>query len=305
MPTATQENAMNDPFGIAANLFMLLFVPTMLVAPLAFALCIRSKAASPAQEADVRRATVVLIIATIVALGLWLGATVAGTATRNPILMHGARFLWVLFFPLAFGFAMPLVRLKNPAWGEGAPTGAIRTASLVNRRRCSPIGASTWTALALLWVAIPVVVAARWFAGPFPDDSAQFIWSVVLATAVLQSLLLAIVLPISVRAILIEPEPLDAAGSPDLARLYEELRTTKLRGMVLLLGAAMPIVMGTAFVLFAWFQMHGTVAWIGAIGGTAIGLAGAWFGTAMSIRRVRIAELRSELDRAAGARSDA
>jgi predicted permease len=86
-------------------------------------------------------------------------------------------------------------------------------------------------------------------------------------------------LPRVLRSMLREPEPMDAAGSRDLAELYAAQRRRRVLGMFWLNGVAGPLVIGGIFALVTWFPNSGAILGIiGGVGGTALGIAGAVFG---------------------------
>lgn len=298
---------MTNAADIVIRLITLVFVPLMLLSPLAFALPARtaggrggggSANADEPQRAEVRARTIALVIATLLALALWLGAVLASVNIGSQTLAIVARFTWVLFFPLWFLFAVPLLRAKNAAWfrtGAPASNEPVRAARLDNRARTSPVGRSHWLALGLIGGAFLAAILARGLVGPFESDSDRSRWLVFAGSYLLVIVMVAAVLPVSLRMLLSEPEPMDAGGSPELARMYDAHRTAKIRGLFYLLGVGMIVLFGVCMSLAAWLPFGEIAGWIGGLGGSALGIAGAWFGVVMAIHRMRITQFKATL----------
>lgn len=290
---------MTDSFGVVARLIMLAFVPAMLLIPLLFAALTRSRAVEESARALVRSRMIVLCLATLIALCAWLGALLAGANLRSSTMDMAARFAWVMFFPLWFVFAMQVLRAKNPAWAGSdlAGDGSVRSASLVNRSRKNPISRRHWIFVAIVCAALMAAIAARGFAPSVSDEAARSRWMFMIAGYAFMLLVTAVALPWGLRLALREPEPMDASGSPELARMYDEYRDAKIRCLFWLLGAAMPFFIGACTALAAWIESDLLGAWLGAVGGCAIGIGGAWIGTALGLRRMRITEFKATLEK--------
>jgi len=284
------------PLLVASNILMLLFVPAMLLVPLVAVLCVRQRADGDPARAHAR--TRVLIIATAAALGVWLLLQLLSVYFASPGFALAARWCWPLFFPLWFALGMPALRAKYPGLA-GLHSGAahsVRRASVVSRQRKSPIRAIHWVIVGVVVAALLATIAARGWAKPFSDDAAQFRWLVVtLGYAFVLATVFAIQ-PYVLRMALAEPEPLDAEGSPELQRMYEAFRNTKIRGLFWLLSGAIPVLLGAVLVLTTWGDHRFMGALIGGFGGAGLGICGAWFGVAMTVRRIRIAEVKARLD---------
>ena len=111
-------------------------------------------------------------------------------------------------------------------------------------------------------------------------------------------------LPRILRSMLLEPEPMDAAGSAELAELYARQRRRRVLGMFWLMGVAAPLFMSSLYALITWFPADGaTLGIIGGVGGSLLGLVGAVFGMTMSAERMKIAEVRARLERSGTATS--
>lgn len=138
---------MGDPFVFLSRLIGLVFVPAILLCPLAFAALVPNRASSDADRIAVRGRLLTLGLVMLFVLALWLGLVLTGL--RLPGARDVANFWWLWFFPLWFVFAMPAVAQKRPGWragafgsqgsdGAAAAAAGLRTASLANRERQSP-----------------------------------------------------------------------------------------------------------------------------------------------------------------------
>ncbi len=290
---------MSDPLLTLGRLLMIVFVPAMLLLPLAIALAVPNRSDDAAARLALRGKLVVLAFATMMALALWLGLLLTGL--RFPWSTWIAGSAWTLIIPLWALLAMPILRLKSAAHaGDPLPYGTVRTASLVNRERQNPVTGWMWTVATLVCLAGPVAVAVRglWpFAGdPAVDSIDRTQWLIFLGATLLGPLEL-LVLPVILRAMLVAPEPMDAAGSPELAAMYARERRRRVLGLFWLVGTAGPAFLGVLFALVTWFPASGG-GWglVGGVGGTLLGVLGATFGISMSAERARIAEFRTRLE---------
>jgi hypothetical protein len=315
---------MGDPLVVLSRLIGLVFVPAMLLCPLAFAALVPNRASNDADRIAVRGRLLTLGLVTLFVLALWLGLVLTGL--RLPVARDVANFWWLWFFPLWFGFAMPAIAQKRPDWragafgshGPGGMAGAasnLRTASLVNRERQSPVTRPMW-ALALLVSTLAVgAIAARGMA-PFPlaadavgassateawrteqlGVAQRQQWTLLLVVVAAIDLMMLAILPRGIRRTLAEPEPMDAAGSDELAAVYARQRRRRALGLFWLVGVTQPAALGAIFALVVWFPDAGSL-WglLGGVSGTLIGLCGAIFGTWMTVERARIAEVRARL----------
>ncbi len=288
---------MTDPANLLVALVRLAVPPLMLLSPLLCMLFVRTRGKSSAVATEIRARVAMLAVATAFCLSLWLGCTLQTTRSDAQIFAVASQFAWVLFFPLWFWMAMPIVRLAvTPPPEVGAPAVEIRVASIVSRARKHPIPRSMWAMCATLWLAGLAAIGSRWFGEPFADDAARtaFLWQFAIQLGLVA--LNAIVLPFCLRRMLVEPEPLDAHGSPELQRMYDELRTSRIKSLFWMLGIAMPAMFASGFAAAAWTGTRELGGWIGAIGGSAIGLSGAAIGALSGLRRMRIAEFKQRLD---------
>ncbi len=310
---------MADPFITLGRVLMLVLVPTMLLFPMVFAALVPNRAADDSARIKARGLLLVLAISTAVLLAIWLGLVLTGA--RFPGAMMIAGFWWTWFFPLWFLLAMPAIVEKNPylGWtaGGGSASGEVRAASLVNRERQNPVTRVLWSVPVILFVLLLAAIAARGLmpfgVGPYPGDSAvnpeaarvayadaersRWLLTLIVFGSVFGFLLA--MLPRSLRRTLAEPEPMDAAGSVELAYLYQRQRRKRVLGLFWSCGTVLPLVIGTLSVLQVWFPSERSI-WglVGAIGGSLLGLGGAIFGTWMTIDRAKIAAGKARVDQA-------
>ncbi len=293
---------------------MPVFPPFMILVPLVTALLVPQRATEESARARQRGLLLALVAGTMFSLAVW--GTFVLLTPRFASAQWAAMWSWPLFFPLWFGLASPLIRAKSPHWegamyGAEAACGAVRTASLVNRERLSPVTRWMWAVALLASVAGVAAIAARGLM-PFPlesvgsgDEAAATAqrtqWWIFLGLSLMGPLGLLWLLRV-LRAMLREPEPMDAAGSRDLAELYAAQRRRRVLGMFWLNGVAGPLVFGGFFELVTWFPNSGAI-WgiIGGVGGTALGIAGAVFAFMMTAERAKIAEARARLEQSRAA----
>lgn len=300
---------MSDPLLLLSRLVALVFVPVMLLFPLIFAALVPTRVTSDSDRTAARARLSVLVLATVAALAIWLGLIATAAFKNWSPLASLVNFTWVLFFPLWFLLAMPVVRAKNPVWagalaGNQANGPTVRVASLKNRERESPVrGFMLWVPAVVVGLTV-IATAARGLLLPFEDrdfagqgDAEQTRWLVALAIVVFIGLVTMIAVPISLRRVNAEPEPLAPTGSEELLDLYRTQRRRRIRGMFWLLGVLLPGFIGGLIALAVWFPADGSlIGFIGAFGGSGLGIAGGVFGTVMAVERVRIAEARARLE---------
>lgn len=319
---------MFTPYLERGGLFMLLFVPLMLLLPLLFVLCVPQRDREPGRIQAARRGLGLLVAGTAGVLLAWL--LVLWLGSGEPWARRSASLAWAGFFPLWFGLAMPLLRLKHPAFGEihaQGSTANLRSASLGNRERQSPITRRHWVLSALVFALATGAIAARGLR-PFPldTDAAAGVPSAVqpaagapaeydtasgmqpadperrrwLLTLLVYPLAVGISLltvPSSIRRTLTEPEPLDGAGSPELRDLYRRQRDRRALGLYWGGALILPGCMGLLLALPLWWPAGGaTWGLVGGIAGTLLGLAGAAFGVHTSLERARIQRVRARLE---------
>lgn len=328
---------MADSFLILGRVTMPILVPLMLLFPIVFAALVPSRAATDSARIAVRGRLLTLSLATLVLLALWVGLLITGL--RFPGVLAIANLWWAWFFPLWFALASPAVALKRPDWGSnvlglawpgGCSTsgGDVRSASLINRQRHSPIARWMWVIPVLVFLLAVAAIAARGLQ-PFPmgtdptgavvnqeqavaahagiepwrltelsqAERSRWLRTLIIYGAVF--LIPLLILPWSLRRMLAEPEPMAMTGSAELAALYDQQRRRRGLGLFWGLGVLLPGMMGAMLALIVWFPNQGSI-WglIGGIGGTVLGIGGAIFGTWMTVERARIAEVKARLEQA-------
>jgi hypothetical protein len=305
---------MSDPIGILGRLVMLCFVPMMLMTPLLWAAITPNRVGSDSQRMMVRTRMSALVVFTCIALAAWFGLLLMTLQlpNTNP-LAHAHRHMWVAFFPLWFGLAMPLVRAKSCDWqssphesattqtGPRGPT--LRSASLVNREREMPIRSWEWafgivSSLAcILWIAVRGLYP---FANPEAIEPGQvsfYQWSLALSTYAVCMAGQWFFVPYSLKLSYLEPEPLDSSGSSELQEMYRQHRRKKIRTLYWMTGVLLPTFLGTMLAWMVWRPEHfQIIGMVGAIGGSVFGIAGGIIGTLMSAQRMRIAEFKATLE---------
>jgi hypothetical protein len=305
---------MSEPHVTYDTIPIVFFPVIMIVLPMVLAAGLPNRVTETAGQAEVHRWMARLGIGTALALVLWGVSTYF--SVRTPGYQWATFLSWPLFFPLWFGLAMPLIRAKNPGWGLAKQdalggSGAVRTASLVNRERESPVTRAMWAVAIVANVAGIAAIAARGLM-PFPMESSgagdeaaaaaqRLQWQLFLGLSCLGPIGL-LWLPQILRSMRTEPEPMDSAGSRELADLYAVQRRRRVLGMFWINGVAGPLAIAGTFALAVWFpDLGGWWGVVGGVGGTTVGVGGAIFGVRMSAERARIAEIRARLDRSRSA----
>jgi hypothetical protein len=299
---------MSDPFLILTRLLSIVLVPAMLLFPLVTALIVPSRVRSDTDRAVVRVRLLTLAFVSLAALLLWLGLFYLYAFLPGSALGPIVNFTWILFFPLWFFLAMPAIRAKNPVTasaseGVTASTEGVRVASLKNRQRENPIGGKLrWLPVAILLLAVLAVSIRGIF--PFVDlhwegegEMMRERWIFLTTLMLIVGIPAAIIIPVALRRLGDEPEPLDPKGSSELIELYRGQRRRRSLGLFWLIGVGLPAFVGAILAAMVWMPSDdSTIGLIGALGGSAIGVAGAVFGIMMTIERVRIAEVKARLD---------
>jgi len=278
------------------TLFTLIFVPAMILIPIIVAACVRTRPETGGDSQLARSRMVRLAVATVVAFALFgVGAV---------YFESGAVHMWPLFFPLFFGFAMPVIAAKNPTTVNvhaGYPQ-SVRAATLVNRVHTSPLGAGHWAvvwtiAIASLLLTISGLTRNALIA-PGDVGASMPSWEhigVSLGTLAVWLTLL-VFLPWCVRTVLGEPEPMDTAGSPELARAYERHRNFKVWGFYWIFGITLSLHIGATSVAAAWYGPNQSLGILGAAGGILAGVAGAIFGMVAGVQRMRITRMLRQIN---------
>lgn len=246
----------NAVFGIAMCSFPVLFVSL-------------AKTRAGADEQRIKRLLPLLWASTLTACTIvWYLAPVT-------------HLTWVLFFPLWFGLGNPIWLAKNPGLQPSAD--GTRVASLKSREVQSPIPITAWYGLVVYVLAGAMVLGL---------SSASFQWGPWLIWS--GSLLWLSLTPWAAKAMLREPEPLDASGSEELQAAYEKARNRRAWGFYGLGFFVISLFQGAA-IAWALGKVNWAI-WIGAGGGSLGGVAGGVFGTMADLERARVAELKHALD---------
>jgi hypothetical protein len=193
-----------------------------------------------------------------------------------------ARHLWVLFFPLWFFGALPLLRTKDRGWRESLQMNTEHRAASLTRRDVAPIAfrcalAGAWAVWIALFAALVMLLGSgatpKWQLLIFAGAGAVFLAMGHYAA----------------KASLLEPEPLDTDGSAELREAYAGLRRVKLWGWYGISVLAMLVFLAPPL-LIAWDEARylTPAVWIGAGGGGLVGVLGGVFGTIADLKRVAI-----------------
>lgn len=222
-----------------------------------------------ADTATIKRLTPILWVSTVLAAGI--------VVYFAPV----THMTWVMCFPLWFGLANRIHVAKNP--GLAIPQGPTRTASLKVREVESPIPTFAWTFLVLY------VLAGATAIGVLSPEMTILPW--VMWSGALLWLGLT---PWACKAMIQEPEPMDSGASEELAKAYEQGRNFRAWAFFVAGLAAITLFQGVAVLLVLGKQK--LAIWIGAGGGTLVGLGGGIVGTLADARRAKVANLRHALE---------
>jgi hypothetical protein len=186
------------------------------------------------------------------------------------------------FMVIWFGFAMKALQARQPGYrnlpNPGSPE-PVRSASLTPRDTTSPVPRGAWFAG---WAVFGLCAGATG-------------WALLQGVPSMLILGLAFWLGMGVfgsQASLTEAEPMDTAGSPELAEAWGRLRSFKAWCFY---GMGLIGTIGFAAVAVITVFAPGVAGMSGAIFGTAGGIAGGVFGTMASVRRARVNALLQEL----------
>jgi len=291
------------------DLFNLIFTSCMLLTPVLFMQFYKPREGGEVDRVRVRKLGRRLHFATALALVSFLtlfmihfeGST--GKWEDHPRFVGFAdvtyKLVWLAFFPLWFGLAMPLMMACRPearsAFVDGhGQTRQARSASLTPRDASSntPDHVHYWM-LALWLVGAALTALFAWSRhAELVANNPQYWLTAALGLPL--ALSIPALHPSLRRSLALEPEPLDLSAASDLEQAYASLRSAMARGL-LALELTMELLLLTTSVLSVSVHMDGSVAGIaaGVVGGT-VGLAGAIFGTVMSNRRMRIQRMLNE-----------
>jgi len=290
---------MNDPALIVFRIFQFTFVPVMLTTPLIVVLCMLAWRTERVGREAIRGRIARLTVITLLCIVGWLAFLITAFLMRSPILQLLSTMAWLPFFPLWFLGAMPIAKLL---FQESTPANTDslekRSASLVNRQRKNPIRPWHW---GLTFGLCGGLLLATFLAGAEDDPRLltpqhQFLafWGMIGYVGLL--LLTYVIVQLAVSGALREPEPLDSQGNPELQRLYDQSRTSRILSLFWLLGFLQPVFLGLCLLLWTLMDSQYLIAILGATGGTLLGLAGSWMGVTATLQRLKIAKYKLELD---------
>jgi hypothetical protein len=274
-------------------MFRPIFTTLMLALPAVFMLFFRPRPGADVDHRRIRRLRAALWIATAACIGAYFGLRALSAAgaldwwKSIPRLFTWSdspdEIAWVLFFPLWFALAMPLLAAVRPSATSPYPDSARRVAALAPRALARPVRARHWLFGWAIWAAAVVAVAVALASGR----------DAVLAALLVPLGAMPVALgPLTVRMTLREPEPLDPAGSQDLLDSYARHREAKAWGLFWL-QTALTAIASLLPAAVAWQWPLGLAF---AIGGSLVGLLGAAFGVHMGVQRMRIRERLDELE---------
>jgi len=267
--------------------FRFVFPLVMILSPLV-ASCFVRVHPDPGQDASARAARIATLrrrlwLATVVAVGAFLLLYFA-------VSPEASYYMWTASFPLWFLGTMPLLQTKDRGWRPMQQRGAVRSATLQRRdveppalRRARLLAWAAWAALFGATIVAFVVRRPGWFyawmltfplfGGGWVASGAHF-----------------------ARMTALEPEPIDASGSPELAAGYAEFRRYKLWGWFVISMLAMlcfsvpPLLIALDPDRFLY-----PAVWIGGGGGALVGVAGAAYGMRADLYRARLNRLYQDL----------
>ncbi len=292
------------------NLFLTLFTVFMLLVPAGVSLLIRPSPGAQVDREEIRRRRLQLWFGTALSLAVVVAVRLAVNAGwldgwgRLPRWITWSerpdQLLWLLFFPLWFGLFVRLVFAVRPDAVSPFPeprSGPVqRTASLQSRRGESPVRAGHW---ALVWagwgIAVLMLLLGVW--NGLPAGVSEHLPPMLVLLMLGLAPLPLVIGPWVIRMLLLEPEPLDDGGSADLREAYARHRQTKAWGFYWL-DVAMVFLFSAMPLAAVWAPVTGpALGAVGGIGGSLVGLGGAFFGVRMGVQRMRIKEHLEELVR--------
>ncbi len=262
--------------------FALVFDLVMTAWPAAFVLAFPARPRPTGAGAVQLRRQLALLIA--------VTAAAAAVVVVGHFLIERPVGLWALCFPLWWLLAMPTLRLKRPDWFTPGPAPAQRVASLRSRMQASPLSPWAWSAPWAVWVAAAAVVISLTRSSAWPEPLLPWLMGAMGGLWLLLG-------QYGTRWFLLEPEPLDGGGSPELLEAYARLRRFKVFGWFALACAAMLVFTGVALLAAVRAELT-TMVVLGAGGGSLLGVAGGALGTYGTVLRGRIVELRRHLEAA-------
>lgn len=269
--------------------FRLVFPLVMILTPALSSLFIRNHP-DPGDDAAERAARIARL-----RTRLWLGTAVAVAAFlafHFWVSTEIAYYLWVAGFPLWFAGAMPLFQAKDRGWQPLHRPEGTRAATL-QRRDLEP--ASLRAARKVAWGGWLALVAATLWAFATGEQGWELAWLLIFPLTGGGWLAWGAYCG---RLAMLEPEPIDVSASPELAQGYADFRNFKLWGWFTLSVLAMLAFCTTTLLLALDASgLLTTAIWIGAGGGSMVGVLGGVFGVRADLYRTRLHRLYQDLSR--------
>lgn len=264
--------------------FLRLFPAFMILFPLAYTLFAGKHPDRANDDAAQRMRRLVVVTAVLLAVHVAVMVLLGNDPDRFRVLRQAwpVGFGTGMFFVVWFGFAMPALQARQPGYRPMPHAGSpepVRSASLTPRDTNIPLPRGAWV---LGWTLFGLCVGAT-------------VWAIVKGAPALLLLGWGFWLGMGVfgtRASQVEPEPMDASGSPELAEAWASLRRFKAWSFwaLGLVGS-----MGFACVAVLTVFRPDIAGISGGVLGTAAGVTGGIIGTMGSVRRARVNALLQEL----------
>ena len=267
--------------------FDCLFPLGMILSPAIFSVFIRIQPA-PGEDAQEQTARI-----QILRKRLWFwtaGAVILFLALYSYGPAELSRLAWIMFFPLWFRGAIPLLQAKDHGWRPALAGKTSRSASLVRRDIQAHIPTWAWLLAGAVWLLALVVIIELFVTQP---HGVQLAWMVVF--------------PLVGGAWLfwgrywaarsaLEPEPMDAGDSPELTRAYAGFRRAKMwawyaMSVMVMIVMTLPAVM----VASKGAELREAAMWVGAGGGCLAGVLGGVVGTWADLRRAKLSRLYQQI----------
>ena len=219
---------------------------------------------------------------------LWMWTAVAALVylvLRFSGVQMAAYMMWIIFFPLWFFLALPVLQAKDPGW-QGVPRAPVRTATLIRRDEL-PAGLKRgWILLAGLWL----VLLSMAVAGILVDAPGAELWWVLIFPIVAGGQAAGFYW--AQRQSLTEPQPSAEHETPEIRAAREDLHNLKLFAWIGV-AAVCVVLFSVVGLILIWFGQPAMMVaiGIGAGGGVLGGIGGGVFGTMADLRRAKLNRL--------------
>lgn len=263
--------------------FNIFFPLGMILFPAIFSVFIRTRSA-PREDASEHTARI-----QVLRKRLWLwtaGAVIFFLALYSYGPAELSRFAWILFFPLWFQGAMPLLQAKDHGWRPALAEKTARSASLVRRDMQAPIPTWAWLLAGATWLLSLVLIIELLVTQPHGRLVA---WTIVFPFMGGAWLLWG---RYWTAKSALEPEPMDAGDSPELSEAYADFRRAKMwawyvMSVMVMVVMTLPAVM----VALRGTELLKAAIWVGAGGGSLAGVLGGVVGVWADLRRAKLTRL--------------